>query len=208
MKLNLSASEQRVLGVLMEKSKTTPEYYPLTLNGLVVACNQKTSRKPIVNYQDQIVIEAIDSLKKKNLVSTVVGGGSRTIKYKHNFAIQYPLVPAEIAVLCLLLLRGAMTSGEINNASARLYEFESLEEVNSLLEKLALPEDAYIQQLPKRAGQKESRYIHLLGEVPLEEEPQLSSSATNEALEERVRILEEELALLRSEFNALMDELK
>src|SRR5690349_4694926 len=104
--LVLDPVEIRVLGSLMEKSKTTPEYYPITLNALTLACNQKSSRKPIVQYDEGTVISAINSLTKKGLVSTATGGGSRVVKYKHNFILVYSVTPAELAVLCLLFLRG------------------------------------------------------------------------------------------------------
>ncbi len=116
----LSFEEIRVLGSLLEKSKTTPEYYPMTINSLQAACNQKSSRKPVVNYDESTIVETLDSLKKKGLVSTVIGGGSRVTKYKHNIAIQFPLVPAELADLCLLFLRGALTAGEMTSNSGSL----------------------------------------------------------------------------------------
>src|SRR5690606_31575252 len=119
----LSAEEQRVLGALMEKASTTPEYYPLTLNSLVAACNQKTSRNPVVSYNNDTVIMILDALKKKRLVSTVTGGSGRVLKYKHDFAIVYPVLPAEVAVICVLLLRGPQTSGEINVHAGRMYTF-------------------------------------------------------------------------------------
>ncbi len=210
----LSATEIRVLGALLEKSKTTPEYYPMTINSLQAASNQKSSRKPVVNYDESILVETLDSLKKKGLISTVVGGGSRVTKYKHNIAIKYPLVPAELAVLCLLFLRGPLTSGEINSNSGRLYEFETLEEVNEVLHKLASEEPAYVKLLPKKAGQKEGRYIHLFSTFDEElydanQVEQGSSNSTSQvsALEERVQTLETELALLRSEFDRLIAEL-
>ncbi|RZL69830.1 MAG: DUF480 domain-containing protein, partial [Pedobacter sp.] len=165
----LNAEQIRVLGALMEKAKTTPDYYPMTMNGLVSACNQKTSRKPVVNYSDEIIGTALNSLKIAGLISTATGGSIRNIKYKHNFAIVYPLLPSEVAVMCLLFLRGPQTPGEINTNSGRLYEFETLEEVNQTLEKLA--KEGYIKQLPKRPGQKEQRYIHLSnGDVEFNED--------------------------------------
>src|SRR6478609_6322176 len=124
----LNEEEMRILGALMEKSKTTPEYYPLSVNGLTAACNQKTSRKPVVNYDEQTVVLTLDNLKKKGLVSTVTGGSSRAVKYKHNVALHYQLMPAELAVICMLLLRGPLTPGELNTNSGKLYEFDSLEE--------------------------------------------------------------------------------
>jgi uncharacterized protein YceH (UPF0502 family) len=206
----LSAEEIRVLGVLMEKSRTTPEYYPMTINAITAACNQKTSRKPVVQYDEQTVTLTLDTLKRKSLISTATGGASRVVKYKHNFAIVFPVLPSEVAVIGLLMLRGAQTPGEINTNSGRLYEFESLEEVQSVLEKLAAPESAYVMQLPKRAGQKETRYIHLLGG-----EPDLSREESNDEhysrpasdLEQRLARVEEELAAMRTDFDKLMKEL-
>ena len=162
----LDVVEQRVLGALMEKSKTTPDYYPMTLNALTAACNQKTSRKPVVNYDDETVVIALNSLKKRGLISTATGGSSRVVKYKHNFAIAFPVLPSEVAIICLLLLRGPQTAGELNSSSGRLYEFETLEEVQEVLEKLAGGEMPYAVQMPRRPGQKEVRYMHLLGGTP------------------------------------------
>ena len=205
----LSPEEIRVLGALMEKSKTTPDYYPMTLNGLVAACNQKTSRSPVVQYDDETVIKTLDSLKKKGLISTVTVGSSRAMKYKHNFAIAYPLVPSKLAVICLLLLRGPQTPGELNTNSGKLYEFESLAEVQTVLEKLGDPEMPFVVQLPRRPGQKELRYMHLLAGTPdlqqyefLEAEPKNSGE-----LEERLSRVEQELAELKAAFDKLMKEL-
>ncbi len=209
----LSAEELRVLGSLLEKSKTTPEYYPMTLNGLQTACNQKTSRKPVVNYSESTVIEALDALKKRGLISTVVGGGSRVTKYKHNLAIQFPLIPSDLAILCLLILRGPLTPGEINSNSGRLHEFEGLEDVQDHLNRLSEGEIVYTKQLGKRPGQKEVRYVHLLGEVNEEDYDTPSSNEGNSSsrvheLESRVATLEEQLVQLRAEFDSLMQELR
>ena len=203
----LSAEEQRVLGSLMEKARATPEYYPLTLNALVAACNQKTSRKPVVSYDDSTVITTLDSLRKKGLASTVVGGSSRVTKYKHNFAIVYPVIPAEVTIICLLLLRGPLTPGELNTNSGRMYEFESLEEVQSLLDNLANAEQPFIKQLPKRPGQKEARYMQLLGGSDIPEEDDSAYSGADAALAPRLAKVEAELAALRAEFDKLMQEL-
>ena len=205
----LNAEQIRVLGALMEKAKTTPDYYPMTMNGLVAACNQKTSRKPVVNYDEETVGVALNSLKIAGLISTATGGSIRNIKYKHNFAIVYPLVPSEVAVICLLFLRGPQTPGEINTNSGRLYEFETLEEVNQTLEKLAA--EGYIKQLPKRPGQKEQRYMHLFsGDVELTEDDLATDEMpykSNNQLEERVTKLETELAELKENLAKLMTEL-
>jgi uncharacterized protein YceH (UPF0502 family) len=206
----LDAAELRVLGALMEKSKTTPDYYPMSVNGLTAACNQKTSRKPVVNYDEETVVITLNTLKKRGLVSTATGGSSRAIKYKHNFAIMFPVVPAEVAIICLLILRGPQTPGELNTNSGRLYEFETIEEVQSVLEKLATDEPAYVMQLPKRAGQKEVRYVHLLAGIPdinsLDFEEDMTIAPTG-GLAERVSKLEQELAELREAFDKLMKEL-
>src|SRR6201985_3442558 len=162
----LDAPELRVLGVLMEKSKTTPDYYPMTVNSLIAACNQKTSRKPVVNYDEETVVLALNTLKKRGLVSTATGGSDRSVKYKHNFAIVFPVIPSEVALICLLMLRGPQTPGELNTNSGRLCEFESIQDVQEVLKKLATNEPPYIVQLPRRAGQKEVRYAHLLAGEP------------------------------------------
>jgi uncharacterized protein YceH (UPF0502 family) len=208
----LDAEELRVLGTLMEKAKTTPDYYPMTLNGLVAACNQKTSRKPVVNYDDDTVINALNSLKRRGLTSTATGGSIRNIKYKHNFAIVFPVIPSEVALICLLILRGPQTPGELNTNSGRMYEFESIEEVQEILDKLAGCEIPYIVQLPKRPGQKEVRYAHLLGCTPeindddFADEPTGRSSSSS-ALEARLAKAEQEIAELKETVGRLMKEL-
>lgn len=204
----LDAAQLRVLGSLMEKCKTTPDYYPMTLNGLMSACNQKTSRKPVVQYDESTISTALNSLKIAGLISTATGGSIRNIKYKHNFAIVFPLVPAEIAVMCLLFLRGPQTPGEININSGRLYEFETLEEVQQVLEKLANESVPYIKALARKPGQKEIRYMHLFGDVEAEENDKVEDQAQNtNQLEQRVTKIEEELAALKTAFDALMKEL-
>jgi len=206
----LNSQEVRVLGSLMEKSKTTPDYYPMTLNALTLACNQKSSRKPVVDYDEETVVLALDSLKKKGLISTATGGGSRSIKYKHNFAIVFPLVPSEVALICLLLLRGPQTPGELNTNSGRLYEFESLDDVLQTLEKLASNEPVYVKQLSKRTGQKEVRFTHLLaGDVEIEEEELTEEPARKSVngLENRITKLEQDYIELKTAFDKLYQDL-
>ena len=207
----LDAAQLRVLGALMEKCKTTPDYYPMTLNSLAAACNQKTSRKPVVQYDESTIITALNSLKIGGLISTATGGSIRAIKYKHNFAIVFPVVPAEVAIMCLLFLRGPQTPGEINTNSGRLYEFETLEEVQQVLEKLANESPAYLKQLPRKPGQKEVRYMHLFaGNNEATEEEYLNETISlkgNNDLEERLTKVEEELAELKVNFDKLMKEL-
>ena len=207
---DLSAEEQRVLGSLIEKSRTTPDYYPMTLNSLTSACNQKSSRNPVVNYDEETVTLTLNSLKIKGLISTASGGSSRVIKYKHNLAIVYPLIPSELSILCLLLLRGPLTPGEINSNSGRLYEFESIEEIAEQLQKLTDEQPAFVKLLPKKAGQKEARFIHLLGEQAeiednYHETPQTAIFQSNKELENRVLKLEQELEELKELVNLLMD---
>src|SRR5476651_1030224 len=162
----LDAVEIRVLGSLMEKSKTTPDYYPMTINSLTTACNQKTSRKPVVNYDEETVVQALNTLKRRGLISTATAGSIRSVKYKHNFAIVFPVLPSEVAIICLLVLRGPQTPGELNTNSGRMHEFESIEEVQEVLERLSSPEMPFLVQLPRRPGQKEARYAHLLCGTP------------------------------------------
>ncbi len=206
----MNSVEIRVLGSLIEKSKTTPDYYPMTLNSLTLACNQKTSRKPVVQYDEGTVVIALNSLRKLGLTSTATGGTSRSVKYKHNFTLVFPLTTAELAVMCLLFLRGPQTAGELHTNSARLHEFESLEEVLLVLDKLAHDDIPLVQQLPKRAGQKEVRYTHLLGETIDFEEEELPDEPARKSvneLEARLAIVEHDLALMKESVDKLMKEL-
>lgn len=203
----LDAVEVRILGVLLEKEKATPEYYPMTVNSIMNGCNQKSSRNPVVQYDELMVQTGIDGLKKAGLCNTVTGGGSRTLKYKHNASIAFELDDREEATLCLLLLRGALTPGEIKSASGRLYEFENLEEVHRSLEKLMQMEVPLVMQLQRRPGQKEARYMHLLcGPV---DESQWEESVSpvvvsGSRLEERVTQLEQEVAELKSKLQDII----
>lgn len=206
----LSAEELRVLGALIEKSKTTPDYYPMTLNALVTACNQKTARNPVVEYDEETVVLALDSLKKKQLSANVIGSGSRALKYRHALAVRFPLDPAEMAVLCLLLLRGPLTAGEINSNSGRLHDFENLQEVQDTLDQLSQYETPFVEQLPKRPGQKEARYCHLFAAVPEFDESNFSAEPARKnvsELEERLTAVETELAELKALVEKLMADL-
>ncbi|MFY9308371.1 MAG: YceH family protein [Bacteroidia bacterium] len=206
----LTPVEIRVLGALIEKDKTTPDYYPMTLNALTAACNQKTSRNPVVQYDEETVVMALNSLKKSGFVSVATGGTSRSVKYKHNFTLVFPLTTAEVAVLCLLFLRGPLTMGEINSNSGRLYEFESLDEVHAVMDKLSQASPALVKQLARRHGQKEARYAHLLGElIETEEEvlPEEPARKSVNELEARVWALEQELAEVKDKLERLMKEL-
>lgn len=205
----LHAEQIRVIGSLIEKSRTTPDYYPMTLNGLQTACNQKSSRKPVVEYDEATISNALSTLKVIGLIGTVTGGSSRAVKYKHNLGVVFPLVPAELSIICLLFLRGPLTVGEINSNSGRLYEFDSLAEIQETCEKLQ--NEGYIKLLPRKAGQKEQRYMHLFaGSLESFEEEYLASedvSVPKTALEERLVVVETELAELKEKFENLLKEL-
>jgi uncharacterized protein YceH (UPF0502 family) len=203
---NLTEIEARIVGALVEKQLTTPEYYPLTLNALVAACNQKTNREPVMALSDETVTHALESLRDRNLVYVFYGSTSRVPKYKHMLPQVYELEPSEVAVMCVLMLRGAQTLGELRERTGRLYEFSGLGEVNETLDNLMRRDEPLVVKLERQAGQKEARFAHLLsGEVTSYQPPERSvprSSADNE----RVENLERELENLRSEFNLFRQE--
>ncbi|HEY0049272.1 MAG TPA: DUF480 domain-containing protein [Pyrinomonadaceae bacterium] len=202
----LTETEARVVGALIEKQLTTPEYYPLTLNALVAACNQKTNREPVVAYDEETVTRALDNLRERNLVYVFYGSTSRVPKYKHMLPDVYELEPSETAVLCVLLLRGAQTLGELRERTGRLYEFRGLGDVNETLDALVRRDEPLIVKLERQPGQKEARYAHLLsGEVASYQPPEKSSSRAS-AENERIENLERELENLRSEFNLFRQE--
>jgi len=207
----LTSEEVRVLGALMEKSKTTPDYYPMTLNGLTAACNQKSSRYPVVEYDEGTVVLALDGLKRKGFASPVIGGGSRTAKYKHNFNNMFDIANGGVTAMCLLFLRGPLTPGEINSNSGRLHEFQSLTSVQETLQMLASYEMPLVKELPKRPGQKEARFVHLFSAVPAESDEDFlvaepaRKSVSN--LEARVELLEKELAEVKEKLNKLLNDL-
>lgn len=200
----LDAVEARVLGALIEKEATTPEYYPLSLNALVNACNQKSNRDPVVSYDEDTVSDALLSLRDKKLAVTITGG-SRVNKYAQRISETLNLGRRELAVLCTLLLRGPQTLGEIKDRSERMYNFGDLSETERVLEKLAeWPDGPLAKKLPRQSGQKEARYSHLLAGEPL-----LDASGSA-AMEEpaarsggRLAELESEVASLRSDLNDL-----
>lgn len=206
----LSDVEVRVLGALIEKSKTTPDYYPMTLNALTLACNQKSSRKPVVSYDEPTVVLALNSLKNKGFVSIVVGGTSRSSKYKHNFTSLYPLSDGEVALLCLLFLRGPQTPGELNSNAGKLYEFDSLELVLEILHRLSSSETPFVFLLPRRPGQKEARYTHLFTDSIEESEehtPEEPARKTVSDLESRLEKVETELQEVKEKLEKLMKDL-
>jgi uncharacterized protein YceH (UPF0502 family) len=206
----LTDVEIRVLGSLIEKNKTTPDYYPMTLNSLTAACNQKSSRHPVVEYDEETVISALNSLKGQSLIAMAHGGGSRVAKYKHNFTTLFEINDQELAALCLLMLRGPLTAGEINNNSGRLFPFNSLQEVQSTLEKLMDGPTAFVTELPRRSGQKERRFAHLLSGPYSEiadDSPAEPARKNVGQLESRIEVLESELAAVKQTLSKLLKEL-
>ena len=205
MDILLNDIEVRVLGSLLEKSMTTPEYYPLSLNALTNACNQKSNRDPVVAFDETTVVRALDSLRQKQLA--VLSTSSRVPKYAEVFAGNRRLVARETALIMMLLLRGPQTVGELRGRTERVYKFEDLAEVEATLNELG--ESGYVTKLPRAAGRKESRYAHLLaGDVQIEEaapRPEPAAIVVR-AENERIAILEEELQKLREDFNGLQVE--
>src|ERR671916_2969867 len=166
MDATLDEVEVRVLGALVEKQLATPDYYPLTLNALVNACNQISNRDPVVSYDEQTVERAVDSLRGKNLVYVFYGSESRVPKYTHVMTEIFRLSPPELAAICVLMLRGPQTVGEVRGRTGRLYNFADLAEVESTLERLAQREEPVVIKLPRQHGRKDARYAHLLGGTP------------------------------------------
>lgn len=156
------AAEVRVLGSLLEKQRTTPDAYPLTLNSLRLACNQSTNRDPVVEYSEADVRDALQRLERRGLVRFASGAGSRAAKFRHLLSERLPMDDGEQAVMCVLMLRGGQTPGELKQRADRLHEFSTLAEVQHTLEQLIGRE--LVRRLQRRAGQKEERYAHQLGE--------------------------------------------
>lgn len=183
--MQLSQPAIRVLGALMEKARTTPEVYPLTLNSLVHACNQKTSRDPVSDYDDDEVMAALDELRDKHLAMRVDVAGSRTAKFRENATQEWELTHEEYAVLTVLLLRGAQTPGQIRQRSDRLFQFAELPQVNDWLHKMENREDepfCLTRSLGKEPGTKEVRWLHTIGEEVLPEEaPQPDTGSLDSA---------------------------
>ena len=202
----LNSVEVRVLGALIEKEITTPEYYPLTLNSLTTACNQKSNRDPVVSLEEKAVVRALESLREKGLARQVSGVDMRVPKHYHLFDEKMGLTRPHVAALCVLMLRGPQTVGEIRGRSGRLYEFADLEEVERVLVELAeRTEGALVVQLARQPGRKESRYAHVLMGEPEEEDAQTEGPVDAAALE--VRAENERIAALEEEVKALRDEL-
>lgn len=200
----LSANEVRVLGSLIEKQITTPDYYPLTLNALTNACNQLTNRDPVMSLDEQTIVRALDGLREKRLATLFHGAESRVAKYKHALGDILPLAPAEVAVLCVLMLRGPQTIGELRTRTERIHAFENLGEVEATLNELAARQPPLVAKLSRLPGTKESRYAHLLsGPVeaiaPDRAPPLEPATAAVRAEDDRFAKLEAEVAALRQE---------
>lgn len=204
----LNATEARILGSLVEKQLTTPEYYPLTLNALVNACNQKNNRDPVVSYDERTVSDSLENLRDRNLVYVFYGSTSRVPKYKHMLPSVYELDPAETAVIAVMLLRGPQTLGELRERTGRMYEFAGLGDVQETLERLIRRDEPLVVRLPIQPGQKEARFAHLLfGDVDIEA---LAAAASTHrpragADGERIEKLEAEVTALRDEIDRLKE---
>jgi uncharacterized protein YceH (UPF0502 family) len=212
MALQLSEVEVRILGALVEKESTTPEYYPLSLNALVNVCNQKSNRDPVMTLEEDAVRQALRSLSDQALVRSA-GGDSRVPKFEHRLNELYNFHRHEIAVLCVLLLRGPQTPGELRTRAERMYAFEDLEAVHSALHLLMRREPPLVRILPRQPGTKESRYMHLFSgdDAPAEH---AAAEQTTEAQSlarvshdgARVAQLETEIVELRRELNTLREQ--
>jgi uncharacterized protein len=206
MRILLTAEEARVLGTLMEKEVSTPDHYPLSLNTLINACNQITSRDPVVRYGEDTVVRALDSLREKKLLWEVDQAGGRVRKYQQQFSKWHDLDRQAHAVVALLLLRGAQTPGELKSRSERLAEFRDLADVEAVLGRLSERNPPFAVRLPRLPGTKESRYMHLLcGEVDataLAEGEVAALGSSGQSLSDRVGRLEADVAKLREELSA------
>ena len=214
MDIQLNDIEARVLGCLIEKELTTPEYYPLTLNSLTAACNQKSNRSPVMSLSDTDVARALDHLRTKHLGREVYLAGSRVPKYEHKATEVWELTPQEVAVLCVLLLRGPQTPGELRGRTGRMFAFGNLEEVDETLNRLENHSmGQFVTELPRQPGHKENRFMHpLCGEPVVESTPaailaepaMIQVRAENEritALEEAVQMLQDQLRELKTDFD-------
>ncbi len=208
MSITLNEYELRALGALVEKQIATPDYYPMTLNALVNACNQKNHRDPVVTYDEATVAKALETLREKNLAYVFHGSEARAPKYGHLFPKAFDLSEAEVPLMSVLILRGPQTPGELRSRSQHLRAFESLAEVETLLQGLSLRDEPLIVKLPRQPNSRESRFAHLLG-GPVEMEqieaaPRASASVQqSQAGNEKIARLEEEVAALRQELSEL-----
>lgn len=210
----LNEIEARVVGALVEKQLTTPEYYPLTLNALVNACNQKNNRDPVMSLDETTVSRALEGLRDRNIVYVFYGSTSRVPKYKHMLPSVYDLEPAEVALVAVLMLRGPQTLGELKERTGRLHEFTNLGEVQEWLDKLIGRDDPLVTKLERLSGQKDARYAHLLsGEIDVEamaashaaSHPSRTAAGIDPL---RIETLETEVARLNTEIEQLKSALE
>ncbi|MFK0368906.1 YceH family protein [Enterobacter sichuanensis] len=211
MKYQLNATEARVIGCLLEKQVTTPEQYPLSVNAVTMACNQKTNREPVLNLSEHEVQDVLDALVKRHYLRTVSGFGNRVTKYEQRFCNSefgdLKLSSAEVAVITTLLLRGAQTPGELRTRASRMHEFADMQEVEQVLEGLASREDGpYVVRLAREPGKRESRYMHLFsGEIDISDKSIIPDiTVGDDDLAARVAALEDEVAGLKQRLDALL----
>ena len=211
--MNLTEIEARVLGSLIEKDITTPDYYPLSLNALVNACNQKNNRDPVMNLDEETVRQALGTLQEKRLAGPASGADSRVTKFEHRLQEVFNFDRREIAVVCVLLLRGPQTPGELRSRTDRMYHFEALDDVVSTLDRLAQREPPLARVLPRQPGTKESRYTHLFSGEPATADrtdvaPAASpANAGSTPAADRLTTLEQEVARLRQELSEVQQQL-
>ena len=204
--LHLSEIEVRVLGSLIEKDITTPDYYPLSLNALVNACNQKNNREPVMALNEDSVRQALSTLQEKRMAGPAGGADSRVTKYEHRLQEIFNFDRRETAVICVLLLRGPQTPGELRGRTDRVYRFDALDDVQATLHKLMDRQPPLVRVLPRQPGTKESRYVHLFaGDTfpPLTPETANSRVRTESSDEQRIANLEAEVAALKRDFQEL-----
>ncbi|CAI2020698.1 YceH family protein [Serratia plymuthica] len=208
MKYELSAKEARVIGCLLEKQVTTPDQYPLSLNGIALACNQKTNREPVMELTESEVQQVLDLLLKKHFLRTLSGFGNRVVKYEHRFCNsefgQLKLSAAELAVIATLLLRGAQTPGELRTRTNRMHEFSDVSEVEQVLQQLSAREDGpFVVRLAREPGKRESRFMHLFS-GQIDETTAEVAQIDDADLSERVSVLESEVAELKRQLQTLL----
>lgn len=204
----LSDVEVRVLGSLIEKDITTPDYYPLSLNAVVNACNQKNNRDPVMRLDEDAVRAVLESLQAQRLAGPANGADSRVTKYEHRLQEVFNFDRREIAILCVLLLRGAQTPGELRGRTERMYRFEALDDVHATLDRLSQREPPLVAVLPRQPGTKESRYMHLFsGGVAAAELGPMQALDTSPADDDRIEHLEGEVAELRREVAEMQGQL-